>query len=163
MAAILLAMQLVVPQDANISVFIDDRPPVGYTSLDWHNEVMRALGEWFTPMHLSVTCIGNIEDADIKIRVADFVHADGRTFLPRNYLFPMLPSKEHNVQIEIAYNCPNVRYALLHEIGHSIGLKHREFSVMATLERIPQLTEADFQSIAIIKRNIELSGIRCKR
>lgn len=149
----------------NIMVYIDPKPPSGYTTQEWHNMVMSAMAIWFSPAGYSVTAIDDVTKAEMRFVVKEIRPIPGQplrygqTFSSPVDIFPCIPYVSDNVRIEInavALRNRDVFRTLLHEIGHAIGLKHRSGSIMSVgTPRSTTLTDRDRESIQSLKKYLE--------
>lgn len=80
--------------------------------------------------------------------------------MPASHVFPALPSDvPGGIRINLEDDCPPEKIAttLLHELGHSIGLRHRPHSIMDT-KKLRGLTTIDLQSIEQLRVEVLARG-----
>lgn len=135
----------------NITVLVDPSIPTGGVD-DWRNEIQQAINDWntvgSTRLHFSFTVS---LPADIIIR------SDAGALQPSVIAAAEFPSGGHagfQIRINLDFNNHNIssgqkRYNMVHELGHTIGLRHTNWS--ARLESpgtpIPGTPCTDSQSV----------------
>lgn len=124
-----------------VTIFIDPNPPALMTSVEWHNLVCHCVGKWYKNFN-----VVPFDKADIRFRVGDTQGNYGKTRFMYEISYPHFPSPGE-MEVIISPICPKIYTTLLHEIGHTMGLKHRENSIMSTRVRPPDLTPLDLQTI----------------
>lgn len=145
-----LALHLCKPK--TITIFIQSGAPLAYSESDFRSAVHQAMHEWYGRAGFKVVRVYNHEEADIFFYSNQLGSHQGRVFPEPYPQFPHFPRKGEGVMVCIDSDCRNIYPVLLHEIGHTLGLRHRSDSIMQIESPRPQnLTHKDFESIKQLK------------